>query len=160
MDAERAAICTYSYFGPYLTHTQYLSQSDPPYTVSTTTIRNDNLLSAYASVQIVTDTAAILSYGTDVYGQPTVYAATNSVDGATSTGTAQSAATADSSQATQTSSTTKTKVLTWEVPSPTETSALPAGEATRPANSSTAASVALSVLAAIAFGMLIFVGAQ
>lgn len=128
--------------------------------MSTTIIRNDNLLSAYASVQIVTDTTAILSYGTDVYGQPTIYAATNSVDGATLTGTAQSAATADSSQATQTSSTTKTKVLTWEVPAPTGTSALPAGEVTGPANFSAAASVALSVLAAVAFGMLILVGAQ
>ena len=103
--------------------------------MSTTTIKNDNLLSAYASVQLVTDTAAILSYGTDVYGQPTIYAATSSADGATSTGTVQSAATADSSHATQTSSTTKTKVLTGEVPAPTGTSALPAGEATGPANS-------------------------
>ena len=128
--------------------------------MSTTTIRNDNLLSAYASVQIVTDTASILSYGTDVYGQPTKYTATNSVDGATSTGTAQSAATADSSQATQTSSTTRTKALTWEVPAPTGISSSPADEATGPANSSMAASVALSVLAAVAFGMLILVGAQ
>lgn len=109
---------------------------------------------------MVTDTASIMNYGTDVYGQPTSYNAADSEAMPSRTGTASGLATTPSQTGAPASpaESAAEKLKTTETASTVDTSSVP--KKTVSGGVTDAQATGLQVLAAIAFGGLVIAGAM
>lgn len=138
-----------------MTHSEFLAQSRRTVTM----LEGTDILPSVITVTIVTDTASIMNYGKDGYGQSTSYDARQSGGVPTSTGTdaenvavpPQTATTASPTEsAAEDLATSKTVFIV-------ETTSVPK---TVSGGVTDAQATGLQVLAAIAFGGLVVVGAM